>query len=184
MLMLDICSVRCFSRSPNFPMSCFSGRPASTAFFSGHFHTGFYRTTFDPLAYAVSSQRNLNSHIRSYLSFCDAVSLLPLPVTVTLIIRYVAYLVSLSRAYGTSLNHLSSIKHMHKLLGHELNWDSDYRYKLLLCSVKHHLGIAVKRKTHITPRLLLDFAHLFNRENPLQAPMWALFFSGFLFLFA
>ena len=176
--------MHCFSRYPNFPVSRFCGRPASTAFFPGHFRTGFYRTAFNPFAYAVSSQRNLNSHIKSHLSFCDAVSLVPLPVTVTLIIRYVAYLVSLGHAYGTSLNHLSSIKHMHKFLGHELNWDSDYRYKLLLCSAKHHLGIAVKGKAPITLCLLLDVTHLFDRENSSPSSYVGSFFSGLLFLFA
>ena len=47
---------------------------------------------------------------------------------------------------------------MHKLLGHELTWDSDYRYKLLLRGAKLNylgcLGTAVKRKAPITPRLL------------------------------
>lgn len=130
-------------------------------------------------AYAVSSQRN--SHIKSCLSFCDAVWLVPFPVT--LIKRYVAYLVSLGHVYGTILNHLSSIKHIHKLLEHELKWDSDYRYKLLLRGTKRHLGIAVKRKTPITLRLLLGVAHLFDRENPLQAAMWDLLY-GLLFFFA
>ena len=47
---------------------------------------------------------------------------------------------------------------MHKLLGHELTWVSDYRYKLLLRGAKLNylgcLGTAVKRKAPITPRLL------------------------------
>ena len=64
---------------------------------------------------------------------------------------------------------------MHKLLGHELTWDSDYRYKLLLRGAKRHLGTAVKCKAPITPCLLLDIAPLFDRENPLQAAMWTLF---------
>ena len=76
-------------------------------------------------AYVGSSKRNLYSHIKSYSFFCDAASVVPFPVTVTLITRYVAYLVSLGRAYGTILNHLSSLKHMHKLLGHELTCDSE-----------------------------------------------------------
>ena len=38
-------------------------------------------------------------------------------MTVKLITRYIAYLVSLGRVYGTILNHLSNIKHMHKFLG-------------------------------------------------------------------
>lgn len=92
-------------------------------------------------AHAVSSQLNLNSHIKSHLSFCDAVSLVPF--LVTLITRYVAYLVSLGHNYGTILNRLSSIKHIHKLLGHELKCNSDYRYKLLLHGAKLHLVIAI-----------------------------------------
>ena len=64
---------------------------------------------------------------------------------------------------------------MHKLLGHEMTWDSDYRYKLLLRGAKRHLGTAVARKAPITPRLLLDAAHLVQADNPLQAAMWALF---------
>ena len=68
-------------------------------------------------AYADSTRQNLNSHIKIYLTFCEAVSSTPFPMTVKLITRYIAYLVSLGRVYGTILNHLSSIKHMHKFLG-------------------------------------------------------------------
>ena len=100
-------------------------------------------------------------------------------MTVTLITRYVTYLVSLGRAYGTSLNHLTSLKHMYKLLGHELTWDCDYRYKLLLRGAKRHLGTPVKREAPITSHLLLKIAPLFDRENPLQAAMWALFLVAF-----
>jgi len=55
---------------------------------------------------------------------------------------------------------------MHKLLGHELTWDGDYRYKLLLRGAKRHLGTEARRKAPITPRLLLEIAHLSSRENP------------------
>ena len=119
-------------------------------------------------AYADSTRRNLNSHIKIYLTFCEAVSSAPFPVTVKLITRYIAYLMSLGRVYGTILNHLSSIKHMHKLLGHDLTWDSDYRYKLLLRGVKRYLGTAVQRKAPITPRLLLRIVHLSDFDKPLH----------------
>ena len=83
-------------------------------------------------------------------------------MTVTLITRYVSYLVLLGRAYGTILNHLSSIKHMHELLRYELNWDSDYCYILLLHGDKRHLGIAVKRQAPITLHLLINIAPLLD----------------------
>ena len=134
-------------------------------------------------AYADSTHRDLNSHITSYITFCAAVSSAPFPVTVKLITRYIAYLVSLSRIYGTILNLLSSIKHMHKLLSHELTWDSDYRYKLLLHGAKRYLGTAVKCKAPITPRLSFRIAYLFDFDNPLHVAMSALFPSSFLLLF-
>ena len=111
--------------------------------------------------------------------FCEVVLSAPFPVTVTLITRYIAYLVSLGRVYGTILNHLSSIKHMHKLLGHELTWDTDYHYKLMLRRAKRYLGTEIKRKAPITPRLLLRMAHLFDFSNPLHVAMWALFLVAF-----
>ena len=67
---------------------------------------------------------------------------------------------------------------MHKLLDHELTWDSDYRYKLLLSGAKRYLGTTVKRKAPITPRLL-RIAHLFDFDNPLHVAMWALFLVTF-----
>lgn len=103
-------------------------------------------------AYADSTRQNLNSHIRNYLIFCEAVSSAPFPVTVTLITRYIAYLFSLGRVYRIILNHLSSIKKMHKFLGHDLTWDCDYRYKLLLRGVKRYFwnSSSAQRSHHST----------------------------------
>ena len=44
------------------------------------------------------------------------------------------------------LNYLGSIRYMHKLLGHELTWDKDYRYKLLLRGAKPYLE-TIRRAT-------------------------------------
>ena len=71
---------------------------------------------------------------------------------------------SLGRIHNTILNHLNNIKHSHRLLSHDLTWDSDHRYKLLR-GVKQSLGTAVKRKAPITPRLLLLIAHFFDIDN-------------------
>ena len=68
---------------------------------------------------------------------------------------------------------------MHKFLGHDLTWDSDYRYKLLLRGVKRYLGTAFQRKAPITPRLLLRIVHLFDFDKPLHVAMWALFLVAF-----
>ena len=72
---------------------------------------------------------------------------------------------------------------MYKVLGHELTWDTDYRYKLMLQGSKRYLGTAVKQKAPITPRLLLRtcMVHLFLFSNPLDVAMWALFLVAFYF---
>ena len=59
----------------------------------------------------------------------------------------IAYLVTQKRAYGTVLNHISSLKHAHQFAGHELTWSSDYHFQLLLQGVKRFLGQAVSRKS-------------------------------------
>ena len=68
---------------------------------------------------------------------------------------------------------------MHKFLGHDLTWDSDYRYKLLLRGVKRYLGTAFQRKAPIPPRLLLRIVHLFDFDKPLHVAMWALCLVAF-----
>lgn len=68
---------------------------------------------------------------------------------------------------------------MYKLLGHDLTWDSDYRYKRFLRGVKRYLGTAVQRKAPITPQLVLRLAHLFDFDDSLQVVMWALFLVAF-----
>ena len=71
---------------------------------------------------------------------------------------------------------------MHKLLGHDLTWDSDYRYKLLLRGVKRYLGTAVQRKAPITPRLLLRIVHLFDFDKPLHVAMWVVSYAAVICL--
>ena len=65
------------------------------------------------------------------------------------------------------------------LLGHDLTWDSDYRYKLLLRRVKCYLGTTAQRKAPITPRFLLSIVHRFDFDKPLHVAMWALFLVAF-----
>ena len=66
---------------------------------------------------------------------------------------------------------------MHKLLDHELTWDTDY--KLMLRGANRYLGTAVKQKATIIPRLLLHMVHLFDFSNPLHVAMWALILVAF-----
>ena len=116
-------------------------------------------------------------------TFCELRTLQSFPISVQSISLYIAYLVTQKRAYGTILNHLSSLKHAHQFPGCELTWNSDYYFQLLLRGVKRFLGQAVSRKSAITPFILHAAWDSFNFSIPLHAAMWAPFlFAFFTFL--
>ena len=131
------------------------------------------------LAHATSTPKNIAAHIRSYQTFCELRAIQPFPINVESITLYIAYLVAQKRAYGTVLNHISSLKHAHRLAGYELTWSSDYHFQLLLRGVKRFLGQAVSRKSPMTPSILHAAFDLFNFRIPFHAPMWALFLVPF-----
>jgi len=134
-------------------------------------------------AHATSTQKNIAAHIRSYQTFCELRALQPFPISVESICLYVAYLVAQKRAYGTVLNHISSLKHAHQFAGYQLTWSSDYHFQLLLRGVKRFLGQAVSRKSAMTPSILHAAFALFDFSIPLHAAMWALFLVAFFTFF-
>ena len=132
------------------------------------------------LAHATSTQKNIAAHIRSYQTFCELRAIQPFPINVESITIYIAYLVAQKRAYGTVLNHISSLKHARRLAGYELTWSSDYHFQLLLRGVKRFLGQAVSRKSPMTPSILhAAFDLSVNFRIPIHAAMWALLLVPF-----
>ena len=131
------------------------------------------------LAHAHPTQKNIAAHICSYQMFCELRALQPFPISVQSSILYISYLVAQKRAYGTILNHISSLKHAYQLTEYELTWSSDYRFQLLLRGTNRLLGQAVSRKSTITPSILHAALDLFNFSIPLHANMWALFLVAF-----
>ena len=131
------------------------------------------------LSHAESTHANINAHCRAYRRFCFSFGLLPFPASKFTVFRYIAYLVQLGRAYGTILNHLSSIKHVHQYLGLALTWDSDYHYKLLLRGCKRLIGSTPLRKSAITPAILHDIYILLDLRLPSHCALWALCLVAF-----
>lgn len=131
------------------------------------------------LSHAESTKLNINSHCKIYSRFCSDHGLKPFPVSRTAIFRYITYLVHLGRAYGTIVNHLSSIKHMHKFLGFKLDWDQDYHYKLLLRGCQRFIGLSSNRKLPITPDILNNIRSSLDLSTPLHSALWALSLVAF-----
>ena len=114
-----------------------------------------------------------------YTRFCRSVACSPFPIEIQLLIRYVAHLTLSGRSFGTISNHLSSLKHVHQLLGFGKVWDTHYRFQLVLRGAKRYLGVSANRKHPFTPEILLQVFPLFQLDKPLHAAMWALFLVAF-----
>ena len=114
-----------------------------------------------------------------YTRFCRSVACSPFPIEIQLLIRYVAQLTLSGRSFGTTSNHLSSLKDVNQLLGFDKVWDMHYRFQLVLRGAKRYLGVSSNSKHPITPELLLQVLPLFQLDKPLHAAMWALFLAAF-----
>lgn len=137
------------------------------------------REHFIQLAHANSTQANMLSHRKSYITFCTNYKLTPFPIHALTAARYIVALAHAGRTFGTIQNHLSSLKHFHQISGFSLGWETDYLLRLTLNGAKRYLSMATNRKLPITPVLLRDMASLFKLDNPLHAAMWALFLVAF-----
>ena len=108
------------------------------------------------LAFAASTHKNIKSHVNVFTMFCHSVRASPFPVQIDLLIHYVAYLTLSGRMYATIINHISSLKHVNRLLGFRKVWVTHYCFQLVLRGVKHYLGVSPNHKHPITPELLLQ----------------------------
>ena len=124
----------------------------------------------------------MQSHFRIFTQFCSDLGVRPLPVQPETILRYISFLSATGRSYGTVQNHISTIKHYHRLFGFPPGWENLYSFQLALRGCKRFLGAAPARKLAITPILLSRMVSLFDATQPLQAAMRALFLvASFLF---
>ena len=131
------------------------------------------------LAHAASTHKNMQSHFRIFTQFCSDLRVRPLPVQPATILRYISFLSATGRSYGTVQNHISTIKHYHRLFGFPPGWENLYSFQLALRGCKRFLGAAPARKLAITPILLSRMVSLFDATQPLQAAMRALFLVAF-----
>ena len=95
----------------------------------------------------------------------------------------IAFLATAGRSYGTIKNHISSVKHFHRLFGHPPWWDNSYAFQLGLHRCKRFLGMIPARKLPINPSLLLRMAPLFDNSSPALFMLLCMLYSSLHFSF-
>ena len=110
----------------------------------------------------LTQRQHRRTVIRSFKTFCKLRALQSFPTSVKSIRLYIAYSVTQKRAFGTIVNHFSSLKHAHQLAGYELTWNPDYHFQLYSTWGKTFLRAGRFRKSAITPSILHAAFDSFN----------------------
>ena len=126
------------------------------------------------LAHDATVHSNTQSHLKLFTQFCNDLGHQPLPVQVTMILRYLNFLSTSGRVFITFQSHISSINHFHLLLGFAPGWESAYLFQLH-CSIAGIKTFAWEGTFLETPYCFQTFVHC----SFVHAAMWAHFLVAF-----
>ena len=134
------------------------------------------------MSLASSTKSTYRSHLRTYLSFCESLGKLPLPVTPTLLHRYVAHL-SLKLSYNSVRQYLAGLRLISLEADLPNPLQDDWHLSTLLKGFRREAGSLVIKKSPVTPDLLLRLRAHLSWHHSLDRAVWAaclLMFFGLL----
>ena len=129
-------------------------------------------------AFALSTQRSYSTHRKRYLEFCLQFGYQPIPVSQTVLQRYVAHLAR-EIEYSSIRQYLNIIRLLHVEEGLPKPLEDNQPLSLMMRGVRRTLGDATSRKLPITPQILLKTRGLLNWEEPGHILFWAAALAAF-----
>ena len=102
--------------------------------------------------FAESTKKTYQTYLKSYIEFCTKLRITPVPLSVTNLARYIAFL-SARLQFNSVNNYLSIVRLLHLEAGVSSPLDSFYAHSVLK-GAKRVLGCSVNRKFPITPDIL------------------------------
>ena len=106
-------------------------------------------------AYAPGTLRNLHSQWKSFLNFCTAYSVTPLPATPHAVVSYACFLANKTSSYQYILNHLNAVKLLHRFNGFSVDALDSSDVNLTKRWLKRLLGTTSRQKHPIIPQMLI-----------------------------
>ena len=137
---------------------------------------------FRSLTYAPNTKRAYSVHRKSYLSFCEALRVPPVPASSRLLCQYAAYLARKLK-YSSIKQYMNIIRLLHCEWGLPNPCINNYLLNSTLRGIRRHLGDAVTRKLPMTPDLLKRILSYLDLSTLRGASVWAaalLMFFGLL----
>ena len=120
--------------------------------------------TFRAATYAENTKKSYSTHMKCYFQFCDLVGRPPAPATPTHVAQYAAYLAR--RLKPSSVRqYLNIIRILHLDANLTNPMQDNWLVKTTLTGIDRVLGDPVKRRTPVTPDLLLKLRSLLDLKR-------------------
>ena len=131
-------------------------------------------------SYAAATKKSYQSHLNSYLHFCEALDISPVPVTSANVCRYAAYLAGIKQLKASSVpKYLNIIRILHQEYGFPNPLQENWFLHHVLRGIKSILGQPVRQSQPITPSILLQIKAALDLSAPLHITFWAACLSMF-----
>ena len=130
-------------------------------------------------AFATSTQKNLKTQWRTYLSFCIYFSLTYLPATTKTISLYTQFLSRSFKSVNSILNYVNGVRLLHLYSGFEFEHLHIFEYNLLIRGLKRLNPHIPHRVMPITPEILLDIVRFLDLSKDFDLAIWCSFLTCF-----
>ena len=128
---------------------------------------------------AVSTTRNLKTHINAYVCFCTKYKLDPFPADTLQLCRYVAYLTDTHDSTDSIKNYVSGVCTLHMLMGFEAPAISEYLYQLTIKGIRCNKALVVWQAEPVTPEILVQCVRNVNAQEGKELTTWLAILVGF-----
>ena len=127
---------------------------------------------------APSTKVCYRSHARAYLLFCKDIGCTAVPITVSNLCRYAAFL-GREHCYSTVRQYLNVVRILHMENGHKDPLVDNFKLHCVLLGIKRTKGNVVSFKLPLSPQDLLDMHNRMNLQSVPDLQIWCAFVTAF-----
>lgn len=123
-------------------------------------------------AFAASTKKTYQSHLKSYLVFCEELNIAPVPVSDFTVARYAAYLARRLKPSSVK-QYLNNVRLLHLECNLPNPCEDSWYLKTTMKGIEKSKGTDVCRKTPVTPALLLRMREKLDMCKTVDCVFWA-----------
>ena len=129
-------------------------------------------------SFAENTRQSYTTHHRSYLTFCNALNVPPVPSSTQTICLYAAYLARRLK-YSSVKAYMNGVRILHLDYGLPNPLENNFAYVNLMRGIRRSLGDKPNRKLPMTPKLLAKCLSYLNLGDLQDISTWAIMLLAF-----